>query len=244
MAFQNHGIYAGGKRLRHQAVEVHIAGTQLHAVGFQNRRYGAARNAGAAVIDVPQLHAGSQTLHPRKRIRAALGEPVAVKLKVDELRVGFLQQNVVGTLFGVDMAQLAVVVVVQKLHALGLQRRARLVQPCGKVVHRGFIAVVKAIHTRDDNILRAKALGFVGHGLGVAFQTAQIGVQADDLQPRFFDQSVPVEVAALAHGHARRLGQQPHHKADGVDHKPAQLNAVIACGLHGSQCLARLVFVA
>ena len=142
------------------------------------------------------------------------------------------------------MAQLAVVVVVEQLHALCLQRRARLVQPCSKVVHRGFIAVVKAVHAGDNNILRAKALGFVGHGLGVAFQTAQIGVQADDLQPRFFDQSVPVEVAALAHGHARRLGQQPHHKADGVDHKPAQLNAVIACGLHGSQCLARLVFVA
>lgn len=98
------------------------------------------------------------------------------------------------------MTQLTVVVVVQKLHALGLQRRARLVQPCGKVVHRGFIAVVKAVHTRDDNIHRAKALGFVGHGLGVAFQTAQIGVQADDLQPRFFDQSVPVEAAALAYG--------------------------------------------
>ena len=193
---------------------------------------------------MPQLHAGAKTLHPHKGVRAALGKPIAVKLKVDELRVGLLQQNVVGTLFGVHMAQLAVVVVVEQLHALGLQRRARLVQPCGKVVHRGFIAVVKAIHTRDDNILRAKALGFVGYGLSVTFQTAQIGVQADDLQPRFFDQSVPVEAAALAHGHDRRLGQQPHHKADGVDHKSAQLNAVIACGLHGGQRLPCLVFIA
>ena len=105
VAFQNHGIYADGKRLRHQAVEVHIAGTQLHAVGFQNRRYGAARKAGAAVIDVPQLHARPKALHPRKGIRAPLGEPIAVKLKIDVLRVGFLQQNVVGTLFGVDMAR-------------------------------------------------------------------------------------------------------------------------------------------
>ena len=106
VAFQNHGIYADSKRLCHQAVEIHIAGTQLHAVGFQNRRHGAARNAGAAVVDMPQLHAGPQTLHPRKGVGAALGKPVAVKLKVDELRVGFLQQNVVGTLFGVDMTQL------------------------------------------------------------------------------------------------------------------------------------------
>ena len=193
---------------------------------------------------MPQLHAGPKTLHPRKRVRAALGEPIAVKLKVDELRVGLLQQNVVGTLFGVYMAQFAVVVVVEQLHALGLQRRARLVQPCGKVVHRGFIAIIKTVHSGNNDILRAKALGFVGHGLGVAFQTAQIGVQADDLQPRFFDQSVPVEIAALAHGHTRRLGQQPHHKADGVDHKPAQLNAVIACGFHGGKRLPCLVFVA
>ena len=111
-------------------------------------------------------------------------------------------------------------------------------------MHRGFIAVIKAVHAGDNNILRAEAFGFIGHGLGVAFQTAQIGVQADDLQPRFFDQSVPVEVAALAHRHTGGLGQQPHHKADGVDHKPAQLNAVIACGLHGGQRLPCLVFVA
>ena len=111
-------------------------------------------------------------------------------------------------------------------------------------MHRGFIAVIKAIHPGNNNILGAKAFGFVCHCLGIALQTAQIGVQADDLQPRFFDQSVPVKVAALAHGHARRLGQQPHHKADGVDHKPAQLNAVIACGFHGGQRLPRLVFVA
>lgn len=89
VAFQNHGIYADSKRLCHQAVEIHIAGTQLHAVGFQNRRYGAARNAGAAVVDMPQLHAGPQTLHPRKGVGAALGKPVAVKLKVDELRGRF-----------------------------------------------------------------------------------------------------------------------------------------------------------
>ena len=74
VAFQNHGIYADRKRLCHQAVEVHIPGAQLHAVGFQNRRYGATRKAGAAVVDMPQLHAGAKTLHPRKGIRAALGK--------------------------------------------------------------------------------------------------------------------------------------------------------------------------
>ena len=53
VAFQNHGIHASGKRLCHQAVEVHIAGAQLHAVGFQDGRDGAAGDAGAPVVDVP-----------------------------------------------------------------------------------------------------------------------------------------------------------------------------------------------
>jgi len=110
-------------------------------------------------------------------------------------------------------------------------------------VHRGFIAVIKAIHSGDNNILRAKAFGFVGHCLGIALQTAQIGVQADDLQVGVLDQLVPVKVAALAHRHTGGLGQQPHHKANGVDHKPAQLNAVVACGFHGSQRFPRLIFV-
>ena len=142
------------------------------------------------------------------------------------------------------MAQLAVVVVVEQLHALSLQCRAHLVQPCGKVVHGGFITVIKAVHSGNNDILSAKAFGFVRYRLGVALQTAQISVQADDLQVGVLDQLVPVKVAALAHGHARCLGQQPHHKSDGVDHKPAQLNAVIACGFHGGQRLPCLVFVA
>ena len=111
-------------------------------------------------------------------------------------------------------------------------------------MHRGFIAVIKAIHSGNNDILRAEAFGFVGHGLGIAFQTAQIGVQADDLQVGVLDQLVPVKVAALAHRHTGGLGQQPHHKADGVDHKPAQLNAVISGGFHGGQRLPCLVFVA
>ena len=59
-----------------------------------------------------------------------------------------------------------------------------------------------------------------------------------------FDYGDEATMHALAHGHTRRLGQQPHHKADGVDHKSAQLNAVIACGFHGGKRLPCLVFVA
>lgn len=88
VAFQNNGIHLHGKGLRHQAVQVHVAGAQLHAVGFQDRRDGTAGDAGAPVVDVPQLHAGTKPLHPCQRICTALGEPVAVKLKVDKGRVG------------------------------------------------------------------------------------------------------------------------------------------------------------
>ena len=53
VAFQNDGIHIHGKGLRHQAVKVHVAGAQLHAVGFQDGRDGAAGDAGAPVVDVP-----------------------------------------------------------------------------------------------------------------------------------------------------------------------------------------------
>jgi hypothetical protein len=88
VAFQNNGIHIHGKGLRHQAVQVHVAGAQLHAVGFQDGRDGAAGDAGAPVVDVPQLHAGTKPLHPCQRVCTALGEPVAVKLKVDKSGVG------------------------------------------------------------------------------------------------------------------------------------------------------------
>jgi hypothetical protein len=42
------------------------------------------------VVDVPQLHARTKPLHPRQGVCTALGEPVAVKLKVDEGWIGFL----------------------------------------------------------------------------------------------------------------------------------------------------------
>ena len=90
VAFQNDGIHLHGKGLCHQAVQVHIAGAQLHAVGFQDGRDGAAGDdAGAPVVDVPQLHAGAEPLHPCQRVRTALGEPVAVKLKVDKFGIRF-----------------------------------------------------------------------------------------------------------------------------------------------------------
>ena len=87
---QNDGIHLHGKGLCHQAVQIHVAGAQFHAVGFQNGGNGAAGDAGATVVDVPQLHTRAKPLHPRQGVCAALGEPVAVKLKVDEGRIGFL----------------------------------------------------------------------------------------------------------------------------------------------------------
>lgn len=90
MAFQNDGRYIHGKSLCHQAVQVHVAGAKLHAVGLEDGRHSTAGKAHAAVIDVPQLHPGAKPLHPCKRIGTTFCEPVAVKLKVDKFGVCFL----------------------------------------------------------------------------------------------------------------------------------------------------------
>ena len=117
------------------------------------------------------------------------------------------------------MPQLAVVVVVEQVDALFLQGLARLVQTFGQFVHRGFIAIIKAVHPGDDNVICSKVFCFLGHGMGIPFQTAEIGVQADHLQAGFLHQLVPVQIAAFAHRHSSGFGQQLYHKANGVDHK-------------------------
>ena len=98
-------------------------------------------------------------------------------------------------------------VVVEQVDALFLQGLARLVQPLCQLVHRGFIAIIKAVHPGDDHILRAKTLCFLGHCMGIPFQTAKVGVQADHLQVGFLHQLVPVQIAALAHRHSSGFGQ-------------------------------------
>ena len=117
------------------------------------------------------------------------------------------------------MPQFAVVVVVEQVDALGCQGFASFVQPLCKFVHGGFIAVIKPVHPGDDYILCAETLGFLGHCVGIPFQRAKVGVQADHLQACLLHQLVPVQIAALAHRHSRGLGQQLYHKANGVDHK-------------------------
>ena len=80
--------------------------------------------------------------------------------------------------------------------------------------------------------------------MGIPFQTAKVGVQADHLQTGFLHQLVPVQIAALAHRHPGGLGQQLYHKADGVDHKSTQFNAIVPGGFHGSKGLFCLLLIA
>ena len=70
------------------------------------------------------------------------------------------------------MPQLAVVVVVEQVDALGCQGFAGFVQPLRKLVYNGFIAVIKAVHPGDDHIRCAEALGFLGHCVGIPLQRA------------------------------------------------------------------------
>ena len=80
--------------------------------------------------------------------------------------------------------------------------------------------------------------------MGIPFQRAKVGVQADHLQACLLHQRVPVQIAALAHRHTGGLGQQLYHKTNGVDHKSTQVNAVVPGGFHGSKGLFGLLLVA
>ena len=142
------------------------------------------------------------------------------------------------------MPQLAVVVVVEQMDALGCQGFAGFVQPLCKFVHGGFIAVIKPVHPGDDHILCAETFSFLGHCVGIPLQRAKVGVQADHLQACLLHQRVPVQIAALAHRHTGGLGQQLYHKTNGVDHKSTQFNAVVPGGFHGSKGLFGLLLVA
>ena len=142
------------------------------------------------------------------------------------------------------MPQLAVVVVVEQVDALGCQGFPGFVQPLRKLVHNGFIAVIKAVHPGDDHILCAEAFGLLGHCVGIPFQTAKVGVQTDHPKAGLLHQLVPVQIAALAHRHPGGLGQQLYHKADGVDHKSTQFNAIVPGGFHGSKGLFCLLLIA
>src|SRR5699024_9162250 len=95
-------------------------------------------------------------------VGSAVCHPVAVKFKVDIVRVGVFDQDVIGGLAGVHFLQLAVVVVIEQLDALLRQGAACVVQALGKLGYFGFAAVIKAVHAGDDNGIGAEALGQIG----------------------------------------------------------------------------------
>ncbi len=161
---------------------------------------------------MPELHAATQLFHPALRVRAAVGEPVAVKLEVNITFIGILDQNVIGAQTGFDGQQLHIVIVVEQAQPLFFQRLAGLVQTLRQLPHRCLIAVVKAIHACDDQLVRAKAPCLLDHGLRLPLERAEIRVQAHDLEAALLYQRVPIKAAAVSGGHAGRAGHQPHHQ--------------------------------
>ena len=130
---------------------------------------------------MPELHAAAELSHPRLGVRAAVGEPVAVKLKVYKLRIGVRQQNIIGAQTGLHGQQLHIVVVVEQGHALPFQRLAGLVQAVGQLGTRFFIGVIKTVHAGDDHFIGAIAFRLLDDRVRLPLERAQIGVETDYL---------------------------------------------------------------
>ena len=103
------------------------------------------------------------------------------------------------------MTQFTVVVVVEQLNALFLQRFTRCVQTFGKFVHGGFIAVVEPVHPGNDNVLGSKTFGFLGNGEGAKpAQAEAAGARTDAL-----DATITWKHIELAQGCNVRYGVAP-----------------------------------
>ena len=243
VALKHSGLNAVFLRDGRPEAERKIARSKLHAVGFQNRRHRRFPRfqTAAAVVDVPQLHPRTEAFHLGGDVRAALGEPVAVKLEIHGGRVCLLKQNVVPAHPAADALQLAVVIVVQKLHAVLCERRPRPVEPRGEVTPRVGVAVREAVHARDDGIPRPEALRFGRYGSGIPLQTAEVCVQADDREAGVPHQTVPVQFAAVSRRHPCGARQHADHPARRMDHESAQFDAVVPRRFHRGKRLARLL---
>ena len=60
-------------------------------------------------------------------------------------------------------------------------------------------------------------------------------MDTDHVQSGFFHQFFPIQIAAAAHGHPGCFRQHTNQKTHGVQHKAAQLDAVIPCRLDGGK---------
>ena len=92
----------------------------------------------------------------------------------------------------------------------------------------------------DDHLVRTVAFRLLHHRVRLAPQRAEIGVEADNRQVGLIKQRVPVQISALAGGHARSAGHQTHHQGRRVDHKTVQLKAVVSGGPDSFQCFPGL----
>ena len=115
MALQNDVLHAVFRGDIPKSVQLHIPGAQLHAVDLQDRRHGGACLTAAPVVNMPELHTAAELFHPELCVRAAVREPVAVKLKVDTGGIGIRDQNVIGAKAGLYRQQLHIVIVVKQV---------------------------------------------------------------------------------------------------------------------------------
>ena len=135
-------------------------------------------------------------------------------------------------------------IVIQQGYALRPQGFAGFVQPLRQLPHTAFIAVIKAVHAGDDHRVRPKFPGFPHDLIAFPLQASQICVQADHGKSGLAKQRFPVQLAALAGGHARCPGHEPHHHGGRMDHEAIELNAFVTGDLYPVQGGAGCCFAA
>ena len=118
-------------------------------------------------------------------------------------------------------------VVVQKPDFLFSQTLACLVQPMGKLAHSFFAAIVETVHARDHHRVRTESPGFLCNCPGIPFNGTQILMDGHHVKTGFLHQALPVQIAATANRHTGSLCQHANQKTHRMQHKAAQLNAVV-----------------
>ena len=134
-------------------------------------------------------------------------------------------------------------IVVQKRNARLLQNFSGDIQIPAQPLHRGFIRVIKAVHSRDDNVFCAEGFCLFHNRLRLPSDRSKIFMDARHTKSRFFYKGIPVIAAAFSDRHPRRLREHPHQKRGRLHHKTVQFDSVVACRPDPPQRLCRLLFI-
>ena len=190
-----------------------------------------------------EFHSRVQFFHQGERVHARLRRPVGIQLKVDIFRICLRKEQIIRRFLRLNVQKFTVMIVVQKLNARLFQNFSGGIQIPAQPLHRGFIRVIKAVHSRDDNIFCAEGFCLFCNRLRLPSDRSKIFMDARHTKSRFFYKGIPVIAAAFSDRHPRRLREHPHQKRGRFHHKTVQFDSIVACRLDPPQRLCRLLFI-